>query len=238
MRDGRIKKEMNTVCSESLDDIQFLKQQQWRLVYYCLLLFGAIFYIIVEHKHFHRFLAIASFVITFFGLYFQIDFQNQMKKNRERIRKIRNKYFHDETKKLFGLTYEKKGKKYFSFLKDWEYLFVFYFTILAGFGLAIFVIGEPFWRVLLYVYILFFAPFIIYELLHPKGIKWWSNVCGLLLTLYGIFSLFSNGGGFKNWGVYDCLIFLIVTLPAYLVGWGAVRLIYWIYCEFKEDKEK
>jgi len=174
MCDDDLRKEMDTVCRESLEDIQFLKQQQWKVVYYCLLLFGVLFFLIrffiydynnplIYYKTKSQWiLTVISSVITFFGLYFQIDFQRTIQKNRTRIGEIRYKYFRYETKKLFDLTNEEKVKKYGLFFRGWEYLFIFYFTILVGFGLLVFMIWGSFILVFLSMLTLFFAPMIAY----------------------------------------------------------------------------
>jgi len=174
MCDDGFKKEINAVCRESLEAIQFLKQQQWRVVYYCLLLFGVLFFLIrffvydynnplIYYKTpFQWILAFISSVITLVGLHFQIDFQNQIKKNRKYIAYIRWNYFHDETLALFNFDTKERVEKYCFFCRGWEYLVIFYFTILAGFGLLIFMISKSIWLVLILVFILFFAPMIAY----------------------------------------------------------------------------
>ena len=74
-----------------------------------------------------------------------------------------------------------------------------------------------------------------------KGINLLSTVCGFTLVLLWIILLFRTFGGSDiiSWGGLVWIIFLIITsLLAYFLGWGTIRMIYWIYCGFKEDKEK
>ena len=154
MSDDNFREEINNVCRESIEDIQFLKQQQWRIVYYCLLLFGAIFFLVrfliydcsnplIHHKSsFQVILSVLSNVIAFIGLYFLIDLQKSIQKNRGYIAYIRNRYFRKETRILFKLDKEDDIKKYCSFWKDWKYLIAFSSTIIIALGLIIFMICE------------------------------------------------------------------------------------------------
>jgi hypothetical protein len=145
MSDDSLREEINNVYNKSLEDIQFLKQQQWKVVYYCLLLFSAVFYLnltAVEGSlpkgNYEPFMLIVSILICFFGLYFLIDTQFALKKYRERVETIRKNYFQEETKKLFG----KKIEGNDSFWNDWEYFLSFCASILFAFGFIFYTVCK------------------------------------------------------------------------------------------------
>ena len=105
-----------------------------------------------------------TFLVALFGLYFIIDIQSALQKNRIRITKIRCKYFSEETKKLFKLTEDEDIKSYRKFLKDGKYLFAFSTTIFIGFFVDSFIIYQciPLTSISIILLVLFFI-FISYS---------------------------------------------------------------------------
>ena len=173
MYDDGFREEINNVCRESIDDIQFLKQQQWRIVYYCLLLFSVIFFLvrfliydynnplIFYKKSFQWVLFVLSYGIAFIGLFFLIDIQRAIQKNRIRIANIRRRYFRKETRIRFNLEEQQDIKRYCSFWKDWQYLVTIACTIIVAFGLIFFMISLSLSEVIVFIIplILFFIVF-------------------------------------------------------------------------------
>ena len=73
-----------------------------------------------------------------------------------------------------------------------------------------------------------------------KTINRLSVVCGFTIVLLWSILLFRtfSGSDILSWGGLMWIVFLIISsLIAFLVGWLSVKLIYWVYCGFKEDKQ-
>ncbi len=72
-----------------------------------------------------------------------------------------------------------------------------------------------------------------------KGINRLSIICGLMLVFASdVYILLVVLESLRVSTLEWIVVFLVLSFVAYLLGWGTVRLIYWIYCGFKEDKEK
>lgn len=139
-------KEIENLYRESLEDIQFLKQQQWKVVYYCLLLFSAI-YIVFERENgvdLKIFFSIIVVLTSLFGLYFQIQFQNGMKKNRMRITYIRLSYPDWETLTLLDFNDKNRIKSYCCFWKDGPFFISFFLSIVVASGFVLYIIWRDF----------------------------------------------------------------------------------------------
>ena len=72
-----------------------------------------------------------------------------------------------------------------------------------------------------------------------KGINRLSVACGLILVFASdvyilLFVLETLRVSTLEWIV----VFLVLSFVAYFLGWGTVRVIYWIYSGFKEDSKK
>ena len=71
-----------------------------------------------------------------------------------------------------------------------------------------------------------------------KGINRLSVACGLMLVFASdVYILFVVLESLRVSTLEWIVVFLVLSFVAYFLGWGTVRLIYWIYCGFKEDKE-
>ena len=68
MEDDNNKEQVLSLYRVYVDDIVFIKQQTWRMIYYCLVLFGVLFYLT---DYFHKKNRLGH---TFFDLPFSIDF--------------------------------------------------------------------------------------------------------------------------------------------------------------------
>ena len=68
-----------------------------------------------------------------------------------------------------------------------------------------------------------------------KGIKRLSIVCGLVFALFLFLRLLLADPMFES--VVDWVLIATSIIIACLLGGGIVRVFYWIYCRFKEDKE-
>ncbi len=134
------------IYQECLEDIRFLKQQQWRVTYYCLLLFTAIFFL-NEHyaNYFTSFFGQFSWllifipcVIAFIGIYVLFDAQSTLNDQRIIINDIRVK--HSEQFKILGIS-EQDHKDYYKF--EWGLLYPIMFSS---------VIFITFWIIILKIF--------------------------------------------------------------------------------------
>ncbi len=81
-----------------VEDIQYAKNQQWRLTYYIVLLLAAIIGLSELFKTksiLQIILLIAAVLLGILGTYFLNKFQKDLTRYRENIGKVRNKFFGD-----------------------------------------------------------------------------------------------------------------------------------------------
>jgi uncharacterized membrane protein YqjE len=187
MTDESFEKEISTVCSEYIDDIKYLKQQQWKVVNYCLLLYIVIFYtqteyfikVLSQDKYgFDNFAHILSIAIALICLYFISNFQGNLQKNRIRLILARYQYCDRRTLISLGLPLDKDKTKTFlekqlNFFHDLSYLLTFAFLILIAFAIIILIISDDLYITLASVFLMFvyFLLFCSFRLIKNNNFK-------------------------------------------------------------------
>ena len=122
-----------TLFNAIYGNIQFIKRQQWQLVYYTLLLQGALVYIRMNSTISPRVFIVLTWLISGVSFYLLYQFIKNLRKERKVIAPLRSMCF---IPKVFDILYLKYPEKLTckelekeivgeSNKKDWEYLIVF-----------------------------------------------------------------------------------------------------------------
>jgi hypothetical protein len=81
-----------------IEDVRYAKSQQWRLCYYILLLLGAVFglsRVFGQKSEIIIVLFIISVILAIAGTHFLLKFQRDLKRYRENIKNVRDKFPED-----------------------------------------------------------------------------------------------------------------------------------------------
>jgi hypothetical protein len=69
-----------------------------------------------------------------------------------------------------------------------------------------------------------------------KGVNRLGLVCGCATSLYFLNIAFNSSGAGDS--IVGGLIFFAASMViGLIVGWGIIKVAYWVYCGFKEDRE-
>ncbi len=165
MVDDNSKDQVLALYHVYVDDIQFIKQQMWRMIYYCLVLFAVLFYLAdfygkrgnLEHPLFHlpytnfevsinHVLFISSLFVAVIGLYFLYNFSRHLKDERVGLANIKYWYFdtwlryivYSSLQNLSGQQILERMEKECSNRKDLFYLATFIIVIIAALAIVAF----------------------------------------------------------------------------------------------------
>ena len=144
--DPELKEDARTIYANLTEDIRFTKRQQWLVVYYCLILLGAILYLrkefcIPKTYEINLMLSIISVLIGFLGCCAIFKFQNSLAEYRKKtILLIKNELLDHKFIDLNILTIIEKQEK--TTYKYGEYTIPFCLTILLAVGFVIVIIFD------------------------------------------------------------------------------------------------
>ena len=150
MNDTNIKDQALTIYSKLIDDIQFAKLQQWRTVYYCVILLGAILtstktFCSPSSKFINLILSIVSGAIGILGCIAIIIFQRSLNEYRKKVNKLKYEFFSNKFIDLKILQISKERSKLYYFLSGCVILFAFYATILFATIFVVLTICGVWW---------------------------------------------------------------------------------------------
>ena len=126
--ESKLKDETSLNFKVCFEEVRFFKQQQWRVTYYCLLLFAVLFYLNDDISD--GFLLFCLYVVLAIGLILLIDIQRTLNKNRKIIANFL-KSFEKETKARLNIN-DQEIKKYKSSSYGLLYIIVFSFVLILA----------------------------------------------------------------------------------------------------------
>lgn len=159
MTDNDFDLEIATVYNDFMQSIQNIKNQQWQLTYYCLLLLGAVYAVRENNQIPHLFLISVTFAITITGLIMLLDLEKSLTEHRIKAQKILDDRFKDTIDYLL-----KKRDYKSSWNAFFDFSIIFAVTIILTFTSVLFAyhVVQPFFC--LYS-VLFFVGFLLIRLL-------------------------------------------------------------------------
>ena len=159
--DDNSKEQVLSLYRVYVDNIVFIKQQMWRMIYYCLALFGVLFYLAdyfdkkrqLDHIFFSwtsvsvaTVLLLFACIVVVIGLYFLWNFSSHLQAERIGLANITYWYFdtwlryivYSSPKGIDEQEILKRMEKECSYWKDKLFFFTFGLVIIGAFAVVVF----------------------------------------------------------------------------------------------------